>query len=412
MDILYPRCAGLDVHKKFVVACRITRDANGKSVLELRTFSTMTADLLALLDWLEGAGVTHVAMESTGEFWKPVYNILEGHFELLVVNAKHVKNVPGRKTDVKDAQWIAELLQVGLLRASFVPPAGQRAMRDLTRHRSTFIRERAALCNRVQKVLETANIKLASVATDVLGVSGRAMLDALVGGQGDPKGMAELAKGRLRDKRGALEQALTGRVGDVHRFVLGELLCQIDSLDESIARFDAEIERVMAPFAEAVELLDTITGVGQTSAQVIVSEVGVDMSRFASARHLAAWAGVAPGNHESAGKRLSGRTRKGSPALRTALVEAAQAAARTKDTYLAAQYRRLAPRRGQKRAAVAVAHTILVIIYHLLRDGTTYRELGATYFDERDRQAVEHRLIRRLEALGNEVTIHRRDPAA
>jgi transposase len=306
MDIIYERCAGLDIHKKFVVACRIFRDAQGKKVLQIRTFSTMTADLLKLLDWLEEGQVTHVAMESTGEYWKPVYNILEGHFDLLVVNAKHMHNVPGRKTDVKDAQWIAELLQMGLLRASFVPPAGQRAMRDLTRHRSTFIRERATLCNRVQKVLESANIKLSCVASDVLGASGRAILMALVGGESDPAVLAELSKGRLRDKRAALEQALLGRVSDVHRFVLGELLCQVDSLEESIARFDAEIEKVMAPFEEAVELLDTIPGVAQATAEVILSEIGVDMSRFPSARHLAAWAGVAPGNHESGGYPLAG----------------------------------------------------------------------------------------------------------
>jgi len=405
MDIIYPRCAGLDVHKKFVVACRIIRDADGNKVMQIRTFSTMTADLLKLLDWLEEADVTHVAMESTGEFWKPVYNILEGHFELLVVNAKHMKNVPGRKTDVKDAQWIAELLQVGLLKASFVPPAGQRQMRDLTRHRSTFIRERATLCNRVQKVLETANIKLACVATDVFGVSGRAMLDALVAGEADPSVLAELSKGRLRDKRPLLEQALLGRVNEVHRFVLGELLCQVDSLDESIARFDQEIERVMAPFAEAVELLDTIPGVAQASAEVILSEIGTDMSRFPSARHLAAWAGVAPGNHESGGKRLSGRVRQGNQSLRRSLVQAAHAAARTKGTYLSSLFHRLAGRRGKKRAILALAHSILVSIYHMLVRKEAYNELGHDYLDQLKPEATTKRLVGRLESLGFEVTL-------
>ena len=405
MDILYPRCAGLDVHKKTVVACRITRDATGKSIQETRTFATMTGDLLRLLDWLEEGQVSHVAMESTGEYWKPIYNILEGHFELLVVNARHIKNVPGRKTDVKDAEWIAQLLQIGLLKASFVPPAGQRQMRDLTRHRSTFIRERAALVNRVQKVLESANIKLACVATDVLGVSGRAILDALVAGESDVKVLAELSRGRLRDKRAALEQALTGRVGPVHRFILSELLCQIDSLEESIGRFDEQIEQVMAPFAEAVTLLDTIPGVAQTVAQIIASEVGVDMSRFGSSGRLSAWAGVAPGSHESGGKRLSGRVRQGNHALRTALIQAAHAAARTRGTYLSSLFHRLAARRGKKRAVLAVAHSILVSAYHMLLRKEPYDELGHDYLDHLRPEATTKRLVHRLEALGFAVTL-------
>ena len=405
MDVIYPRCAGLDVHKKMVVACRIIRDAHGKTILEIRTFATMTADLLMLLDWLEAGQVTHVATESTGEYRKPVYTILEGSFELLVVNAKHIKNVPGRKTDVKDAQWIAQLLQIGLLKASFVPPAGQRQMRDLTRHRSTFIRERATLCNRVQKVLETANIKLASVATDVLGVSGRAMLNALIAGETDPKVLAELSKGRLRDKRAALEQALTGRVGAHHRFILSELLCQIDSLEESITRFNAEIEQVMAPFAEAVELLDTIPGVAQATAEVIVSEIGVDMSRFPTAGHLAAWAGVAPGNHESGGKRLWGRVRQGNQSLRRTLVQAAHAAARTRGTYLSSLFHRLAARRGKKRAILAVAHSILISIYHMLLRKESYTDLGHDYLDQLKPEATAKRLVGRLETLGFAVTL-------
>ncbi len=405
MDILYPRCAGLDVHKKFVVACRITRDANGKSVLELRTFSTMTADLLALLDWLEGAGVTHVAMESTGEFWKPVYNLLEGHFELLLVNAKHMKNVPGRKTDVKDAQWIAELLQIGLLKASFVPPAGQRELRDLTRYRSTFIRERATLVNRVQKALESANIKLSSVATDVLGVSGRAILEALIGGESDPVRLAELSKGRLRDKREQLVQALTGRFGAHHRLIVAELLCQIDSLEESIARFDAAILEATAPFEQVVRRLDAVPGVGRSAAEAILSEIGLDMERFGSSGRLSAWAGVAPGNHESGGKRLSGRVRQGNQALRRILVQCAHAAARTKGTYLWSLYHRLAARRGKKRAILAVAHSILVSIYHMLLRNESYTELGHDYLDQLKPEATAKRLVGRLETLGFEVTL-------
>ena len=408
MDILYPRCAGLDVHKRNVVASGITPDTTGKSAKsrqETRSFSTMTVDLLSLCDWLESQGITHVAMESTGEFWKPVYNILEGHFEILVVNAKHVKNVPGRKTDVKDAEWLAQLLQVGLLKASFVPCAGQRQMRDLTRHRSTFIRERATLVNRVQKVLETANIKLACVATDVLGVSGRAILDALIAGETDPKAMAELSKGRMRDKRAALEQALVGRVNGVHRFVLGELLCQIDSLDESIARFDTEIEKVMAPFEEAVALLDTIPGVAQSAAEVILSEIGIDMGHFGSFGRLCAWAGVAPGNHESGGKRLSGRVRQGNHALRTVLVQCAHAAARTKGTYLRSLFHRLAARRGKPRAILAVAHSILVSIYHMLVRKEPYEDLGHDYLDRLRPEATTRRLVVRLEALGFEVAL-------
>lgn len=350
-------------------------------------------------------------MESTGEYWKPVYNLLEGHFELLVVNARHIKNVPGRKTDIKDAQWVAELLQLGLLKASFVPPAGQRGMRELTRHRSTFIRERARLCNRVQKALESANIKLSCVASDVLGVSGRAMLEALVAGETDGAVLAELSKGRLRDKRAALEQALTGRVSEVHRFVLGELLCQIDSLEESIARFDEEIEKVMAPFAEAVELLDTIPGVAQTSAQVILSEVGTDMARFPSARHLAAWAGVAPGNHESGGKRLSGRVRQGNQSLRRVLVQAAHAAARTRGTYLSSLFHRLAGRRGKKRAILAVAHSILVSVYHMLVGKQSYQDLGPDYLDQLKPEATAKRLVNRLEGLGFAVTFQPKVPA-
>jgi transposase len=409
MDVLYPCCAGLDVHKKSVLACRIGRDpASGQKLAQTRTFSTMTSDLLALSDWLSQGGCTHVAMESTGEYWKPVYNLLEDQFELLVVNARHIKSVPGRKTDVNDAQWIAELLQHGLLRASFVPPVGQRALRDLTRHRSTFIRERATLVNRVQKVLEGANIKLACVASDGLGVSGRAILEALVAGEQDPQVLAELSRGRLRDKREQLVLALSGRVLAHHRLILSELLCQIDSLDESVARFDEailEAVQACAPFEQALALLDSIPGVARATAELILSEVGADMSRFASAGHLAAWAGVAPGNHESGGKRLSGRVRQGNRALRAGLVQAAHAAARMKRTYLSAQYHRLAARRGKKRAILAVAHSILVSAYHMLVRQEAYHELGHDYLDQLKPQATAKRLVARLESLGFAVTL-------
>jgi transposase len=405
MQVLYTHCTGLDVHKKTVVACLITPDPQGGWQHETRTFGTMTRDLLALSDWLLTAGCTHVALESTGEYWKPVFNILEAHFTVLLVNAQHIKAVPGRKTDVKDAQWIAELLQHGLLRASFIPPPAQRELRELTRHRSTFVRERATLVNRVQKVLESANIKLASVATEVLGVSGRAMLRALSAGETEPAALAELAKGRLRTKRDQLSQALDGRVQAQHRFVLTELLCQIDSLEDTIARFNEQIEAYRAPFAEAIQLLDTIPGVGQETAEVIVAEMGADMSRFPTARHLAAWAGLAPGNHESAGKRRTGRTRKGNQAWRQGLIQAAHAAAHTKNTYLAAQYHRLAARRGKKRAIVAVAHSILVIAYCLLSRHEPYRELGGDYFDRLRPEATAKRLLKRLENLGYQITL-------
>jgi transposase len=348
MRIIHEKVAGLDVHKKVVVAAIIVKQEDGSWLEETRRVGTMTADLLALSDWLLLHSVTHVAMESTGDYWKPVFNILENNFEVMVVNAQHLSKVPGRKTDQSDAQWIAELLQYGLLKASFIPPLGQRELRELTRYRSSFVRERATLVNRVQKALESANIKLASVATDIMGVSGRAMLSALIAGNATPEEMAELAKGRMRDKREELAKALAGRVKSHHRFVLTELLCQIDSLDETIARFDHEIESYCRPFEEEVILLDTIPGVGRDAAEIIVAEIGTDMSRFPDADHLAAWAGVAPGNNESAGKRRSGRTRKGNQALRTVLNQAAHAAARTKNTYLSAQYHRLAGRRGAK----------------------------------------------------------------
>ncbi len=404
MEIEHTHCAGLDVHKKTVVAAVIVPDGQGGLQKEVRTFGTMTKDLLGLSDWMLSFGITHVAMESTGEYWKPIYNILEENFEVLLVNARHIKQVPGRKTDVMDAEWIADLLRHGLLRGSFIPPVGQRELRELTRHRTNFVRERATVVNRIQKTLESANIKLASVASNVMGVSGRAMLEAIVTGTANATEMAGLAKGRLRDKREQLDKALEGRVKPHHRFVLSELLCQVDSLDESIARFDAEIEKYCHPFEEAVKLLDTIPGVAQRIAEVIVSEIGSDMSRFPTADHLAAWAGVAPGNNESAGKRYSGTTRHGDRALTVALVQAAHAAARSRNTYLSAQYHRLAGRRGKKRAIVAVAHSILVISYHIIQRKEPYRDLGGDYFDQRRPEATAKRLLKRLQHLGYDIS--------
>jgi len=432
MDVTYTRCAGLDVHKRTVVACCITPGEKGEKQHEIRTFGTMTADLLALSDWLTTKGVTHVAMESTGEFWKPVYNILEGNFELLVVNAKHIKNVPGRKTDVKDAEWLAELLRHGLLRGSFIPPQAQRDLRDLTRQRTNLVQDRATVVNRLQKTLEWANLKLSAVATDITGVSARAMLEAILAGKTAPESLAVLAKGRLRNKRSELERALHGYVREHHRFLLAEHLVQLDFLDEQIARFDAEIVQRMTPtaaptdsgaaptdtdgsapsttmptvtWAEAVELLDTIPGVNRRTAELLLAEIGTDMSRFPSAAHLVSWAKICPGNSESAGKRFSGATGQGNRWLRTALVQAAWAAIRTKNSYLAAFYHRLAGRRGPRRAIFAVAHRILTAIFHMLTKREAYRELSATYLNERDKTNLFKRTAKRFAQLGYQISI-------
>lgn len=401
MEVVYERCCGLDVHKRTVVACVFTPE--GK---DTGTFSTMTEDLLKLADWLTQKGVSHVAMESTGVYWQPVYNLLEGlGIELLVVNAQHVKAVPGRKTDVKDAEWIAELLRHGLLRGSYIPDRPQREVRELVRYRTSLIRQRAQVVNRVQKVLEGANIKLSSVATNVVGVSGRAMLEAMVAGTEDPRALAALARGKLRDKKPQLESALRGLVGPHQRFLLDSLLRHLGFLDEEVHRMDAEVSERMRPFEEALRRLDTIPGVGRRGAEEVVAEIGTDMARFPTAGHLASWTHMCPGTNESAGKRKSGSTGSGNPWLRSALVEIAWAAARTRQTYLSAQYHRLAARRGGKRAAIAVGHTILVIIYHILRDGSVYEELGGNYFDERDQQAAVRRAVHRIERLGYKVTV-------
>jgi transposase len=405
MQVLYPCCCGLDIHKKFVVACLMTTNAEGQVQKESRTFSTMTQDLLALLDWLQAAGCTHVAMESTSSYWRPVYNLLEGQFTLLVGNAYHMKTVPGRKTDVKDAEWIADLLRHGLIRGSFIPTPAQRQLRDLTRYRTHLVEERARLTNRLQTVLEDANVKLASVVTDIRGVSARAILSALVAGETDPTILAELARGRMRAKREVLAQAVVGRFTPHHAFLITEHLSQLDYLEEAIERVSTEITQRLADDQAALELLDTIPGVGRRAAEILLAEIGTDLSRFPSAKHLASWAGMCPGNKESGGKRLSGKTRKGNIWLRQVLFEVAHAASKTKETYLSAQYRRLATRRGKQRALVALGHSILVSAYHILTRRVPYRELGPLYFDSLDRQRIQQRLVQRLERLGYTVNL-------
>jgi transposase len=401
MEPLHERCAGLDVHRDTVVACAITPGAR-----EVRTFGAVTGGLLELADWLAGLGVTHVAMESTGVYWKPVYNLLEGGgLELLVVNARHMHAVPGRKTDVRDAEWIADLLRHGLLKASFIPDRPQRELRELVRYRRTLIEERSREAQRLHKVLEGANIKLGAVASDLLGVSGRAMLDAIVAGRDDPESLASLAKGRLREKHDRLVAALQGVLGEHQRRMLAAQLRHIDFLEAEIGTLSAEVEERMRPFGVAVALVDSVPGIALRTAEAILAETGTDMSRFPSAAHLASWARVCPGTDESAGRRRSGATGPGNHWLRTTLVEAAHAAARTKGTYLAAQYKRIAARRGSRRAAVAVAHSILVILYHLLRDGVVYHDLGASWFDRRDPAATVRRTVKRLEAMGYRVTV-------
>jgi transposase len=413
MDVMYARCSGLDIHKKIIVACVIVPGAKGLPHKMVRTFGTMTEDLVRLRDWLADNAVTCVAMESTGSYWKPVFNMLEQHFELLLANARHLRSVPGRKTDVKDAEWIADLLRHGLLKASFVPDRAQRELRELVRYRTSLTQERTAACNRLQKVLEGANIKLASVATDVLGRSGREMLSALVGGETDPTVLAELAQGKLRQKLPELRRALLGQFGAHQRFLVGEILAHIDFLDERIESLSQEIAERERPFEEAMQHLDTIPGVGQRIAEILVAELGGDdVGRFASARHLASWVGLCPGQNESAGKQRSGTTRKGNRWLRSVLVEAAYAARRSKDTYLSAQFARIAARRGVKRAAVAVAHSILVIVYHLLDEKHDYMDLGPAYFDQREHSRVTRRLQARLERLGYRVQLEPLTPAA
>jgi transposase len=405
MELIYQRCCGLDVHKRIITACVRLLLENGGIHQETRTFGTMTRDLLELADWLAAAGVTHVALESTGSYWKPVYNILEGRFKLVLVNARHIKHVPGRKTDVKDCQWLAQLLQAGLLRGSFIPERPQRELRDLTRHRSQLVAEKNRATNRIQKILEDANIKLASVASDILGASGRDMLRALIRGETDAGKMADLARRQLRSKIPQLRPALEGKVTEHHRFMLGELLHHLEYLEGRIEEFSRRIEEESRPFAPAIAKVATLPGFDQRSAQNVVAEIGADMHVFPSAQHLASWAGVCPGNNESAGKRKSGKTTKGNRWLRSALSQSAWAAARKKDSYFQAQYRRLAGRRGKKRAIVAVAHSLLTIIYHMLKNGSDYRELGGGYLDKLNAHRLLPHLLKRIKDMGYQVTI-------
>jgi transposase len=407
MEVVYERCCGIDVHKRSATACVLISGPGGRPTKEVRTFETMTDDLLALGDWLAGHGVTHVAMESTGVYWKPLWNLFEERFTLLLVNAAHVKVVPGRKRDVGDAEWLADLLRHGLLRPSFVPDRAERELRELTRYRSSLVRERSAEVNRLQKTLEGANIKLAGVVSDVLGVSARAMLAELVAGQEDAKALADLAVGQLREKLPALERALTGRMSAHQRFMLAQHLSHIDALDAQIAEVGAQIAERMRPFEAQLAVLDSIPGIGRWSAEVIVAEIGTDMGRFPSADHLASWAGMCPGHDESAGKRRSGKTRKGSPWLRVTLTEAAYAAGRSKDTFLSARYHRLVARRGKKRAAVAVGRTILELCHELLTTGQYYDDTQARTRSQRVPMTEEERLVKRLERLGHRVTFDR-----
>ena len=406
MEILHQRCCGLDVHKDRVMACVLIRESPREHKRkEVREFGTMTRDLLQLADWLRDRGVKHVAMEATGVYWKPVWNILEGEFEVVLVNAQHIKRVPGRKTDVKDCEWIAELLQHGLVQASFVPPAEVRELRDLTRYRATLVEEGARVVNRIEKVLEDANLKLASVMTDILGVSGRAILASIVREEEDPERLAEMARCRLRAKLPALREALRGRVTEHHRFLLRRLLEHVRFVESEIAKLEERIAEQMRPFQKEVELWSSMPGVNQVAAWSMVAELGPGLTAFPSEQHLSSWAGMCPGSDESAGKRRSGKMRKGNPWVRRMLCQVGWGAARTRGTYLSAKYHRIAARRGKERAIIAVAHNVLVIGFHLIRNQCQYYELGPDYFDQLHRCRLERYLVRRLEGLGNQVVL-------
>jgi transposase len=405
METVVDRPAALDVHKEQVTACVRVPGEGRRRAQHVARFPTTVAGLLTLRDWLAAFGAEQVVMEATGVFWKPVWAILEDEFECLLVNARHVKQVPGRKTDVSDAAWLCQLAEAGLLRASFVPPKPIRALRNLTRYRKTQIQERSREANRLHKALEDTGIKLDCVASDILGKSGRAMLDALVAGTTDPQVLADLARGKLRAKIPALKEALEGRFDHLHAVWIGAILAHLDFLDGQIANLTEAIGEQIAPFTAAVELLCTIHGVQRRTAEVIVAEIGVDMSVFPTAKHLASWAGQCPGNDQSAGKRRSGKTRKGSKWLDWALEEAAMAAVRTKGSYLAAHYDRLRPRRGHKKALGAVKHSIICICWHMLTTGELYSDLGGDYFRKRDPERLTKRLIAQLESLGHTVVL-------
>ena len=411
MEAIFRCCAGLDVHSKTVAACVRRVDDQGKIHAEVRTFGTMTRDLLALLDWLTAEGVSHVAMESTGVFWKPVYNIIEDHFQILLVNARHIKNVPGRKTDVIDCEWIAQLLQCGLLRGSFIPPRPQRELRDLTRMRTQLTREMSTVANRIHKVLEDTNIKLGVVATDALGVSGRKMIQALIDGETDAVKMANMARARLRDKIPLLEQALVGKVTEHHQFMLKALMDQLIYLESQIERFNQRIEEAARPFEKAIAALIPMPGFERLSAQSVIAEIGPDMNPFPTDAHLCSWAKMCPGNNESAGKRKSGSTGHGNRWLRAILVQVAWAASHKKNSYFQAQYRRLAGRRGKKKAIVAVAHSILTVTYYILKFERSYKDLGGDYFDHLSRDRIRRYHIKRLESLGYKVELTDKEAA-
>ena len=405
MQVMHARCAGLDVHKKTVVACVLISLADGGVEKHTASFGTMTPELLALADWLRGYGVTHAAMESTGVYWRPVYQLLEGQFTLLVANAQHIRRMPGRKTDVSDAEWVADLLRHGLIAPSFVPPQAQRELRELTRHRSNVAGRRAQCVNEMHRTLEGTNIKLSSVATDITGVSALEMLQELVAGHNDPVVLAELARGRLRAKIPQLRMALQGTVRPHQQVILSQLLADIEACEEQMEALNGEIGQRLEKEREIIERLDEIPGVDRKVAEVVVAELGTDMKRFGSAPRASAWSGMCPANRQSGGRRYRAGSRHGDKYLKSALTEAGRAAGRSKNTYLGAQYRRLAARKGGKRAALAVGHSILTIAYHMMDRGTRFEELGADYYDRRDPDKVRERLVTRLEKLGYEVKL-------
>jgi len=405
MQVVYARCAGLDVHKKTVSACVSVCEPEGGKQQQMRVFGTFTSDLLALADWLKEQGVTHVAMEATGIYWRPVWAVLEGQFQQMLVNPQHIKAVPGRKTDAKDCEWITDLLQHGLLKGSFVPPTPIQDLRDLTRYRAELRQSQNRVANRPQKFLEQANIKLSSVASNALGVSGRQMLEAIIAGQEEAGQLAKLARGKLKNKIPELERALEGRIRDHHRFLLAEYLDEWEAFGERIARLEAEIDKQIRPFEPAAALWQTIPGVDRVTACNLVAEIGVDLKQFPTAAHLASWAALCPGNHESAGKRKSGKTRDGNKWLRRSLCQAAWAVTRKKNCYLSARFKRLAARRGVKRAVMAVAHTMLIIGYHMLKTGRSYHELGGNYLEQINKDQLQRYFVKRLQRLGLKVTV-------